>query len=175
MITCRDNLDKMYTYTYTGQVAMDYIRFINTANFTIKSLHKRILERLATDGIVPGGGTVIGRSRSRRRPCLANLAGGRMTRVLEFSGPRAPKRFQLLWAALMSGGDGKGDRTPVVIRKEARLQDLLESISDQVSANGTEPDRALKDGESKLMVAQEDFELLVQYHRKDGLEPTHLP
>ena len=94
-----------------------------------------------------------------------------MTRVLEFTGPRAPKRFQLLWAALMSGGDGKGDRTPVVIRKEARLQDLLESISDQVSANGTEPDRALKDGESKLMVAQEDFELLVQYTEKTAWNP----
>ena len=60
VITARDNVDKLYTYQYTGQAAMDYIKFINTANFTTKSLHKRILERLVTDGIVPGGGTVTG-------------------------------------------------------------------------------------------------------------------
>jgi len=60
LITCRDNLDKLYTYQYAGQAALDYIKFINTANFTVKSLHKRILERLVADGIVPGGGTVTG-------------------------------------------------------------------------------------------------------------------
>jgi hypothetical protein len=53
-----DNLGKAWTYSYTGQTALDYIKFINTANFTTKSLHKRILERLASDGVLPG--TVTG-------------------------------------------------------------------------------------------------------------------
>ena len=65
-----------------------------------------------------------------------------MTRVLDFSGPRAPKRFQLLWTALMAAGDGKGERSPAVIRKEARLQDVLESISIATPRpNGGEPER----------------------------------
>ena len=57
-IKLKDDLGKYYTHQYTGQTAIDYIKFINTANFTIKSLHKRILERLSTDGVLPG--TVTG-------------------------------------------------------------------------------------------------------------------
>ena len=57
-IGLKDNLGKPWSYQYTGQVALDYIKFINTANFTVKSLHKRILERLSTDGVLPG--TVTG-------------------------------------------------------------------------------------------------------------------
>ena len=58
VITLRDNFDKQYTHQYLGQQAMDYIKFINTANFSTKSLHKRILERLSTEGKLPG--TVVG-------------------------------------------------------------------------------------------------------------------
>ena len=58
VITLRDNFDKFYTHQYTGQQAIDYIKFINTANFTTKSMHKRILERLSADGVLPG--TVTG-------------------------------------------------------------------------------------------------------------------
>jgi hypothetical protein len=45
-----------------------------------------------------------------------------MTRTLTFDGPRGAKRFELVWLSLMNGGDGKGDRSPAIIRKEARLQ-----------------------------------------------------
>ena len=54
----KDNLDKPYNYEYTGQTALDMIKFMNTANFTVKSMHKRILERLSADGVLPG--TVTG-------------------------------------------------------------------------------------------------------------------
>lgn len=57
-IKLKDNYNKPYEHSYTGQTALDYIKFINTANFTTKSLHKRILERLSTDGVLPG--TVTG-------------------------------------------------------------------------------------------------------------------
>jgi hypothetical protein len=59
-IVLRDNYDNSYSYQYTGKAATDYIKYINTANFTTNSLHKRILNKLAADGLIPGGGTVTG-------------------------------------------------------------------------------------------------------------------
>jgi hypothetical protein len=53
-IVLRDNLGGTFTHQYTGKTATDFIKYINTANFTTKSLHKRILERLSTDGVLPG-------------------------------------------------------------------------------------------------------------------------
>jgi hypothetical protein len=86
-----------------------------------------------------------------------------MTRVLTFEGPRGPKRFELLYTALMSAGDGKGDRSAATIRKEARLFDAFDEISE------TNPDaipgnvarRLVKP--AALTVSQEDHELLVKY------------
>jgi hypothetical protein len=57
-IQLKDNLGGMFAHQYVGQEAVDYIKFINTANFTTKSLHKRVLEKLAADGVLPG--TVTG-------------------------------------------------------------------------------------------------------------------
>jgi hypothetical protein len=57
-ITVKDNLGGKYTHQYTGNVAIDFIKYINTANFTTTSLHKRILQRLSNDGVLPG--TVTG-------------------------------------------------------------------------------------------------------------------
>ena len=53
-VTLKDNLGGTLIHQYTGKAATDYIKFINTANFTTKSLHKRILEKLSADGIIPG-------------------------------------------------------------------------------------------------------------------------
>jgi hypothetical protein len=93
-----------------------------------------------------------------------------MTRTLVFDGPRGAKRFELLWACLLNGGDGKGDRSPAVIRKEARLQTLLDTISESV--NGSEPPaRALAQDGATVDVSQEDFELLQQYAEKTGWTP----
>jgi len=57
-IHLRDNNHEPRSYTYDGQTAQDMITFLNTANLTTKSLHKRILERLSADGLLPG--TVVG-------------------------------------------------------------------------------------------------------------------
>ena len=58
LIGLRDNNDAMSSYAYHGQTAKDMIKFLNTANLTTKSMHKRILERLSADGLLPG--TVVG-------------------------------------------------------------------------------------------------------------------
>jgi hypothetical protein len=54
LIDVRDNNNVLSHYRYEGQVAQDYIKFLNTANFTVKSMHKRILEKLSADGYLPG-------------------------------------------------------------------------------------------------------------------------
>jgi hypothetical protein len=58
MINLRDNNNIPHSHAYTGQEAADFIKFVNTGNFTTKSLNKRILEKLSTDGVLPG--TVTG-------------------------------------------------------------------------------------------------------------------
>lgn len=58
VIELKDNLNVRRTQRYEGQTAIDYMKFINTANFSTKSLHKRILERLSNEGVLPG--TVTG-------------------------------------------------------------------------------------------------------------------
>ena len=59
LIALRDNLGNPLHHQYTGQQATDYIKWINTANFTTKSMHKRILEKLTAEGVIPPG-TVTG-------------------------------------------------------------------------------------------------------------------
>jgi len=94
-----------------------------------------------------------------------------MTRILDFTGPRAPKRFALCWLALMAGGDGKGERTREIIRKEARLQDAFEAIS----TNGEAPSNGLPvrilAADFALPLPQEDFELLDTYVEKAAWTP----
>lgn len=95
-----------------------------------------------------------------------------MMRHLVFDGDRGPKRFQLLWTAFLSGGDGKGERGPAVIRREARLQDVLEAISvPSVNGDGNPDARTLRDDAAPLMLTQEDFELLQQYAEKTPWTP----
>lgn len=57
-IWLKDNLGGKFHHVYTGKAAQDYIKYINTANFSTKSLHKRLLEKLSIDGVLPG--TVTG-------------------------------------------------------------------------------------------------------------------
>jgi len=54
-IRLRDNLGGYLFHQYEGQLAIDYMKFINTANFSTKSLQKRILERLTNEGVLPPG------------------------------------------------------------------------------------------------------------------------
>lgn len=95
-----------------------------------------------------------------------------MTRVLDFSGPRAPMRFTLCWATLMAGGDGKGERTPTTIRKEARLHTAFEVISVALAKNGSSPQRELIPDGGRVVLSQEDFDLLQQYSERTQWNPA---
>jgi len=54
LIKLKDNLGGYFQHQYTGKAATDYIKFINTGNFTTTSLNKRLLNKLSADGILPG-------------------------------------------------------------------------------------------------------------------------
>lgn len=95
-----------------------------------------------------------------------------MKRVLELTGPRAPMRFTLLWATLMAGGDGKGERNTTIIRKEARLHEALEQVSVALPQNGGPPQRELIPDGGFVSLSQEDFELLQSYSEKTQWNPA---
>lgn len=102
-----------------------------------------------------------------------------MIRILTFDSPKASLRFEMLRAVMLSGGDGKGERGPAVIRKEARVQKALEAISEPVPS--TRPQRRASDqddartlknhGPQTLELTQEDFELVQQYAEKVQWNP----
>jgi hypothetical protein len=58
MIQLKDNLGLSLSHTMVGLEAQNFIKFVNTGNFSTKSLNRRILEKLSNDGILPG--TVTG-------------------------------------------------------------------------------------------------------------------
>jgi hypothetical protein len=94
-----------------------------------------------------------------------------MTRVLDFTGPKGAKRFDLIRVALLSAGDGKGERTRDTIRKEARLLDALDTIS-RPHANA--PDERVLDillPTPTITVSQDDFVLLSTYVDKTPWVP----
>jgi hypothetical protein len=98
-----------------------------------------------------------------------------MTRTLTFTGPKAAKRFDLLRVALLAGGDGKGERTRETLRKEARLFDALDTVSDP-APTATDPDaRVLRPFPAVdalvVTVSQEDFDLLTAYVDKTPWTP----
>ena len=53
-ITLRGSNGEVKTHTYSGSIALTLIRQLNTANFSTISLHKRIMNRLVTDGVITG-------------------------------------------------------------------------------------------------------------------------
>lgn len=83
-----------------------------------------------------------------------------MTRVLDFTGEKGAKRFDLLRTALLNAGDGKGDRTRDRIRKEARLLDALDTVSVAADADGRTLNLV---GDQAVTIGQDDFDLLTQY------------
>lgn len=86
------------------------------------------------------------------------------SRLLVFDGPKASVRFELLRAALLAGGDGKGDRSAGTIRREARMLSLLDDVSEAV--NGDQDTRVLMEGEHTVQLSAEDFTLLSEYADK---------
>jgi hypothetical protein len=59
LVVLRDEHGVRQQITYTGTEATDLIVFLNKANLSTKSLHKRILEKLEADHKIPPG-TIIG-------------------------------------------------------------------------------------------------------------------
>jgi hypothetical protein len=57
-IILRDNNNEQLNFSYKGVEATTMIKQLNTANLSTKSMHKRILEKLSNDGLLPG--TVTG-------------------------------------------------------------------------------------------------------------------
>lgn len=57
-INIKDNNGLITSQSFSGTLAQDMIRFINTADFTTRSLEKRILEKLNAMGVLVG--TVTG-------------------------------------------------------------------------------------------------------------------
>jgi hypothetical protein len=55
LIELKDNNDVRTNYTYEGQQAIDMMKWMNTANFTVNSMQKRILQKLSNDGKLPPG------------------------------------------------------------------------------------------------------------------------
>jgi hypothetical protein len=90
-----------------------------------------------------------------------------MTRILTFDGPKAEQRFQLLRTALFAVSDGKSERPAAQIRKEARLQDAFDTISEsQPTATDADARVLVNHGPQTLTISQEDFDLLLQYTEK---------
>jgi hypothetical protein len=86
-----------------------------------------------------------------------------MTRVLIFDGPTAAKRFELCHRAVLGFGNGKDERTREVIRKEARILDALDAISEpdrEAVKAGDKDARQLQAAGGTVTLAQDDFALL---------------
>ena len=57
-VVLKDNLEGRVAHRYEGQEAIDMMKWMNTANFSVTSMHKRILQKLTNDGVLVG--TVTG-------------------------------------------------------------------------------------------------------------------
>jgi hypothetical protein len=57
-VKLKDDAGNYSFYQYTGKLATNMIKQLNTANLTTKSMQRRILEKLSADGFIPG--TVAG-------------------------------------------------------------------------------------------------------------------
>jgi len=58
VVTLESNLGTLLSHEYHGTDATDLMKWMNTANFSTTSMHKRILQKLSSEGVIPG--TVTG-------------------------------------------------------------------------------------------------------------------
>ena len=91
-----------------------------------------------------------------------------MAKILDFSGPDGPKRFEFCFEACLLAGDGKAPRDKMRVRKEAKLFDALDIISEPAG-----PTRTLKEkGRQTIMLDKELYDLLVEYVDTAPWKPT---
>jgi hypothetical protein len=88
-----------------------------------------------------------------------------MKRIVKFEGEKAAKRFELARTALLNAGDGKGERNRERVRKEARLMEAFDRISEPVDPANPDGERKLACGISgdTLILSQEDHKLVEEY------------
>ena len=86
-----------------------------------------------------------------------------MTRTVVFDGDRAAKRFELVRTAILNAGDGKAERSRERIRKEARVLDMLDEISEPAIPPKMEGDRQLRIGQHTLTLKQDDHKMVEEY------------
>jgi hypothetical protein len=54
-VILKDDSGAFNAYVYTGEIAATMIQTLNVADCSVKSMHKRILEKLVADGKIPPG------------------------------------------------------------------------------------------------------------------------
>jgi hypothetical protein len=53
-VVLKDNIGNTLTFNYNGPTAVTLMLALNTANLSIKSLYRRVLEKLVADGKISG-------------------------------------------------------------------------------------------------------------------------
>lgn len=93
-----------------------------------------------------------------------------MKRVLNFdpANGRSAKRFEMCLTAILQAGDQKGQRDRETIRKEARLLDAFDAISEPIQKDGEKPiggpvERQLLPTGGTVTLSQDDHTLLTKY------------
>ena len=86
-----------------------------------------------------------------------------MKRIVTFDGEKAAKRFELARTALLNAGDGKGERNRERVRREARLMEAFDGISEPKDAAQPDAERTLKADAAPLTLEQADHKLIEDY------------
>jgi hypothetical protein len=86
-----------------------------------------------------------------------------MKRIVKFEGDKAAKRFDSVRMALLNSGDGKGERSRDRVRREARVLDLLDTISEPIDQANPDGPRKLKADGGTLTLDQPDHKLIEDY------------
>ncbi len=88
-----------------------------------------------------------------------------MERKVVFDGEKAARRFELVRTAVLNAGDGKGERNRERLRREARVLDALDTISDPKDQANKDGDRILRvdPTPASLLIDQADHKLVEDY------------
>jgi hypothetical protein len=81
------------------------------------------------------------------------------TRILKFASDEEREMFPMLYAGFMNGGNGPQAKGMEVTRREVRILDKLDAVSEDNEVG----DRVLKSGSHDVVLEQPEFELLKRY------------
>jgi hypothetical protein len=86
-----------------------------------------------------------------------------MTRTVVFDGDKAAKRFEMVVTAVQNAGDGKAERSRERVRREARILDALDMVSEPKTTDAPDGLRELKPLPQTLVLDQADHKLVEDY------------